>query len=556
VVKSVAPETEASQEGKFVLIQKAEWAFLAGVVLLLLACHVKVLTGMGALWRDEVNTIEMASTPTLSGTWKNLEFDSYPMLWFMLLRGWLGLGLTSDFSLRCLGFLVGLGIIGLLWINGRRLKFFPFFSLVLFALHPAIIRYGDSLRGYGMGILLFLLTFRCLGAYVIAPTQRRFWIAAVAAVLSVQAVYQNAVFLFAMGCGGMSVFIFRRDFRSAAAVLIIGMVAALSLVPYVEVIQAGSRWNMVLHLPSFTMGWFKSRFHEALGHGWKPCWWGMFLGTLILGVVKKLFSASSPPGRQTDIARFGFVTFAIGLVGCFVFLKILNYLANPWHYVGLMALMAVAADAVFEVLRDCFCWRIARLLAGIGVIATTFSGSWASLQERFTNIDVIAHEVEGQAAKDDLIVIDGWYYAISFQRYYHGPGLCLTVPPMPIPKNHRMDLAKAQMMKTPEDAVLPVQEKIRETLQAGNTVWLVGSMNFPRRGQKLKPLLPAPQDKDGWWYGTYALAWSSRVDGFVQDHAGEMIERHLPLKQPVAWTEYLALISVRGWKEESHPVLH
>ena len=44
----------------------------------------------GPLWRDEVNSVNLVEMP-LNEMWKNLNFDSCPLLWLMLLRLWLRL---------------------------------------------------------------------------------------------------------------------------------------------------------------------------------------------------------------------------------------------------------------------------------------------------------------------------------------------------------------------------------------------------------------------------------------------------------------------------------
>ena len=48
-----------------------------------------VLTAMhaGPLWRDETNTFNLAHMPSLRDIWHNLQFDSFPLLWPLLVRG-------------------------------------------------------------------------------------------------------------------------------------------------------------------------------------------------------------------------------------------------------------------------------------------------------------------------------------------------------------------------------------------------------------------------------------------------------------------------------------
>ena len=50
----------------------------------------------GPLWRDETNTFNLAHMPSLRDIWHNLAFDSFPLLWPLLVRGCGMLGLTNS----------------------------------------------------------------------------------------------------------------------------------------------------------------------------------------------------------------------------------------------------------------------------------------------------------------------------------------------------------------------------------------------------------------------------------------------------------------------------
>ena len=70
-----------------------------------------VLTAMnaGPLWRDETNTFNLAHMPSLRDIWHNLQFDSCPLLWPLVVRGSGMLGLTDgDMGIRILGLAIGL----------------------------------------------------------------------------------------------------------------------------------------------------------------------------------------------------------------------------------------------------------------------------------------------------------------------------------------------------------------------------------------------------------------------------------------------------------------
>ena len=124
------------------------------------AIYLHILFGMnaGALWRDEVNSLEVATMRTFAEMWANLSFDSFPALFFVILRLFAGVPASvSDGSLRVFGAAIGLLILFAVWLNARWLRLgFPLITLALIGFNPMVIRYGDSIRAYGLGILLAL----------------------------------------------------------------------------------------------------------------------------------------------------------------------------------------------------------------------------------------------------------------------------------------------------------------------------------------------------------------------------------------------------------------
>src|SRR5947209_2283252 len=113
----------------------------------IIVLHYTILGNAGALWRDESNSVNLALKPSITDIWRNLEYDSSPILTPLLLRTWMRLGLESDFQLRLFGLLIGMMVIAALWLavrqaGGRA----PLISLILFAFNPIVTRYVDSIR--------------------------------------------------------------------------------------------------------------------------------------------------------------------------------------------------------------------------------------------------------------------------------------------------------------------------------------------------------------------------------------------------------------------------
>jgi hypothetical protein len=84
------------------------WAELAAALLstvLLLALSVSFNTHAGALWRDEVSTLQLATRPTYVEVLRSLSMDSAPALYPTLLRAWVSSwgGAARDEVMRVFG---------------------------------------------------------------------------------------------------------------------------------------------------------------------------------------------------------------------------------------------------------------------------------------------------------------------------------------------------------------------------------------------------------------------------------------------------------------------
>ena len=92
-----------------------------------------------------------------------------------------------------------------------------------------IIRYGDSIRAYGLGIALMLLALGAMWRLVESLTPGRAAIAALSAVLSVQCLYYNSILLLAICLGAASVTVRRRQVKNTVIVLMIGGISGTRL---------------------------------------------------------------------------------------------------------------------------------------------------------------------------------------------------------------------------------------------------------------------------------------------------------------------------------------
>jgi hypothetical protein len=110
--------------------------------------------------------------------------------------------------------------------------------------------------------------------------------------------------------------------------------------------------------------------------------------------------------------------------------------------------------------------------------------------------------------------------------------------------SQRLDLVLRQMaMENPNAEVF---QRIEDTLKSGHKVWWVGNVTFPRPGDQLTPLGPAPDPKTGWSAIPYVFFWTRQLGAFIQSH--KVQSEPITFPEPVCMLEYEQLLLVEGWR--------
>jgi hypothetical protein len=535
--KTVAPSPSPA------LMQRVE--LICGILLTLTAVflHLTFMRNAGAFWRDEIVSI--------ADIWNHVKHDSMPELFSVALRLWTCVATDSQFSLRLFGFLVGIATLSVLWLNGRLLGYrTPLLSLALFVFNPISIQIGDSLRPYGLGILLILLT---IGLLWKVTEQGRPWqiIAATAtAVLSVQCIYQNALFLAAAIFAGVVVSVRNRLWKRTFVLIAIGVVAAASLAPYVPAVRNARDWMVILIRSSTDFPYILQGLVSAINGGGPLAAW-IWSGCSLLA-ISVLFYSQRPQLRQkrqdaqADRILFCGTMGIICTIMLLFFLKYMKVYITPWYYLPLMAIGALSLDGVLGNSNMRSIVRIAvTMLAG----ATAFGAAWQGAHMNLTNVDKIAAVVESSAQKDDLIVVDPWFLAMSFQKYYHGQTRFTTLPPLEqydASFAALFDVLKAQMMSA--DPIQPVLSDMAKALQSGHRVWIVGWMDLSQKNAPPPALPPAPNSPYGWYVGAYMMNWDQQVAYFIQSHAKQGSVLPPVTDKPVSTFENCSITQIQGWR--------
>jgi len=552
------PETKApAKTAEQWLEPAAALACTAFVAVLLVVVTLKA----GPLWRDETNSINLAQMPSLKDLWSNLRFDSCPLLWPLVLRGWSFLGLAgTDLGIRALGLVIGLLFLACLWLcawwmGGRG----PVISLALLGSLPMAINIVGANRAYGLALCLLLLSFGALWRVVECPSTARLTVAALVAVLFVHCVYYDVIFLYGMLFGAAVVVVRRKQWRTLAALAAIGAGTGLSLALYLPVIAQSPRSGFSQVPFDFWTLWTKlSLAVTAHGSAWTPTSPGPDVWTWVILVLVGLGVTAGLQGRWTrqadgfhwspaepgcarpgaDLALFGSISMLCGTVGYGCFLLSLQLPTEAWYYVAALTLCAISLEATLATpLRAVRPWGVMRV--GFLLLIMVWRGG-SVLEEaltRRTNIDLIAGRLCEEAREGDLVLVYGPWEGITFDRYYHGAAQWLTVPPIGSHKLHRSDLV---IEKLSENQPLgPALAAIDNAFATGHDVWVVGHM---QRATRVLPLPYSPNQPPKWGLGDYFNNWSAQVMAHLLARSHPVTTSALPLDRPVNHLEDLPLM--------------
>ncbi len=526
-------------------------AWLAAILMTLAAVwlHFCFLAHAGGLWRDEVAVASISELPTLGQVWQALPHDHCPIVFPVLVRLWAAAGLgATDMALRVLGLGCGLLLLASFWVASRTLdKGLPLLSLALAGLNFTVIRYGDSIRAYGLATACILLTVSLMWRFMEVPCLRRGLPAGLIAVLSVQVLYQNALFLLAICLAGAAVCVRRRQRGAALCILGIGLAAAVSLLPYINPIHHAQSWWIV---SQFGIHWndFRTRIHEATGI-WVVLWFFLVILAALFGIGCGLRSTpQNGTPVQRDLFLFASLALVLGLASFGFFIKWAGLPTHRWYYIPALGFAVCCCDTILPRIHRAARMGVMIIAASVALIAFPMANS--ALQWRQTNGDLVAAQVSQNAAPRDLIVVHPWYNALTFARYYRGTAPWTTLPPLQDYRFYRYDLLKSKLQTT--NAIASVLEETEATLQSGHRVWFVGQLPGPRPDGSPPPdLPPAPNGPSGWADAPYTITWGGQFRYFLIQHITNAMTLVDPTANRVNPLENMALIAARGWRSQA-----
>ncbi len=499
------------------ILRYSNWIVAALVTLCAAYLHVLFFLNAGGLWRDEVDLVHLSLLPSVSEVWQKLPHDSCPILMHIVVRAWSAAGLgNTDPALRVLGLYIGLFLLLAFWFSSWTIrKGAPLLAITLAGLNVTIIRAGDSLRGYGLGSALAVLTLALIWRLAWRPSWAAFSCAVVVAVLSVQSLYQNAFLLFAACCGGFVVCTMERRWRDTLPIFAVGVAAAVSLLPYIPLIVRAQDWYVIYKVGfRFSTGW--NQLSEAAGSpltGFTWVWVALWIGAVAAAIWVFFWRRDRLPENVRGLILFAGTSLVLGAAGYAVFLKLAALPTHQWHYVPLMVFSVACLDTILLA-----AWRWARpaaMILAVVTVSTAFLFELPAVKCRETNVDLVAATLSSEVAPNDYVIVHPFFCGVTFKRYYKGAAPWTTLPPLEDYTLQRFDLFMAKMQT--KDPIAPVIDRISSTLQSGNRVWLVGNIPFDQRS--LQEIRPASNDPWAGSVGRYSFYWGVQVTQFLFAHS-------------------------------------
>jgi hypothetical protein len=494
------------------------------------------------LWRDEVNTINVFYS-SFNDLWNFHYFDSFPMLWLWIVKAWTTVTYT-DFGLRTLGLITALSIIAAFWFTLRIITASsPVWALLLWGTIPLVLQASISLRAYGCGSVLTIISVIAFWNIVKNPSSKNILIAMLVSIATVQCLFQTATILLSLGIGALTVAIVERNIRVVIAVILCGAASILSVLPHFHYLFE-NEWNHIIrHYPDYP--YIIERFLYTLrssGQSIIIAW--LIISFLVLFSVIKIYKHP-----QWRILLFLTVSLGCAVISYTIMLKEFASYLQAWHYLPFIALSVTLISAIITIIFQSYVKLYSALLASaVVLIAVSSQNLWLGAQTRWTNIDLITHALNPEVDSKDFILLNSAWEGITFKRYYQGQASWQSLPGFEGYTHLVHEGARMKQAMQEEEPLADIFAPIEETLRNGGRVWLVGNFQFLKEGTAFVKLPPAPHSPYGWYLPPYERYWSQATAAFVQHNAQQL---HLARPPDTAVNPYenLPIFVAWGWRE-------
>jgi hypothetical protein len=524
--------------------RKVEVGVGIALTLWIVVLHILFLTHAGALWRDECEVVGFATMPTMADTFHSLHYGNFPPLSVMLVRFWTLAGLGSDAGYRVLGFLIGLGTLGALWFAARALgPRAPLLALALFAANPLNIRIGDSIRAYGLGILLVVLTQALIWKFIQTPRPLFGIPAAVMAVLSVQSHYACSWFVLAFCMAGWAVTLPQKQWKTAGGIALIGLLAALSMLIDVDNLWQSREWFRVTQASQGFDQVLDALLETCRAGGpWMAIIWSWLFGMALAAAC--MFAWQSRPPTMI----YSGVTLALATALFLGFMWYSSVSPRMWHFPILLAPTALAIEGVLAAIPLARVqWARATLAVVLVLVSVPICRK--EVTQRQTNIDLVAQKLKASTRPGDMIVVSPWYFGLSLRRYLD-ERKWTSIPPIADYRFHRYDLLRERMASP--NPIGELEEQIRQTLRGGHAVWVAGMFRSLQPGAPPPKVYPPYRDWMPMADALYTDSWVTQIGEMIRTNGCDVtpVSILVPDQTPVNMLEDVSVRVIRSWRGE------
>jgi hypothetical protein len=540
------------------------WDRLLCVILLawIVGLHVYRFLNAGALWRDEISSLDVAASPSWTEFYLGQSHDSFPLFNVFLLRIWLLLGqgsladaATNDTYLRVFGMLGGLTLVAsLVWVASRTFRSLPILSIALFAASPTVVFWGDSIRAYALGSALTVLFFGSMWNLIQNPSKKVYAVCVALAILMVWTLYGNAFFVLSICLSTGAVAALRRDLRLFGIIISIGLISALSLSLNYPVLSEMTKYKdfvaQSITIELIAKSWWAAWSESSI---WIGFLWVTSLAIGIAFAIAKIFKQTlkSPLSQDTEHCIYATLTIILSLAGFIYYLKTVDIPPQSWYFIPIGALTAIAVDSLWPLLGNRKPVFLTQASIALTLLAFTVSPTLQKLRQNLTNINTVATQMEKRASASDMILVAPHYQACTFIRYYKGQAKVQVWPPH---KPNQLTYQRGDVIwdaiHSDKEAILPLWEEMGQTLRSGGKVWIVGDIVVVPADR------PPPWVKPGTLFpgqslvGPYLYTWGAQVFYFLANRAkSASVTDKFDISNVNKWEAIQQAVVFEGWNE-------
>jgi hypothetical protein len=462
----------------------------------------------------------------------------------------------SDLGLRFLGLLIGMGILAVLWISSWRIRRAPpLVALVLFGLNSVLILFGDDLRAYGLGSLLAIALTASAFLFLREPSRKRAVWLSVFAILSVQTLYNSSVLVAVICLGAWAVCWQRKDKRSALQILIVAVVSAASLLPYLHNLIANNDTSLVLRVGANKLRFFSSyeSIFDSPVSGYRYDW--IILAAIIVVCAATGFWQKPSADVKTDksfvvhdFSLFASITIILATAAFPLFFWYAQMPMESWYLLPYVAAVVVCFDAALPALAGILRGVFLVFIVVTALISTALTCK--VIDYHFSNMERCAQLLAADAAPNDYVLVCPWNFGITFGYYFKGATPWDTLPPLADHSAHRYDLIMLQMENT--NALVPMFQKVSKTLESGHRVWVLADSDWiviPKPGTPAPVTLPPPPLKyTGWAWSRYSEVWADQTAHFLADHSAGFQQLPQTNSTEIYRMENMNVFVAEGWR--------